>query len=74
MEGSIEENIISRTKLASDKNRRECSTFDSDITNGNIQVAGGDNIKEVRVKLLKCESRPLILREEHKWSCLRMGC
>jgi hypothetical protein len=28
----------------------------------------------VRVKLLKCESRPLILREEHKWSCLRMGC
>jgi hypothetical protein len=53
MEGSIEDNIIPRTKLASEKNRRECSTFDSDISNGNIEVAGVDNIKDVTCKASK---------------------
>lgn len=53
MEGSIEENIIPITKSASEKNRRECSTFDSDISNGNTQVAGGDTIKEFTRKASK---------------------
>jgi hypothetical protein len=52
MEGSIVENIVPRTKLASEQNRRECSTFDSDISNGDTQVAGGD-IEEVACKASK---------------------
>jgi hypothetical protein len=50
LEGSIEENIIPRTKSDSEKNRRECSTLDSDISVGNIQAAGGENTKELASK------------------------